>query len=233
VVLPDVARERRRTLENVLEAVAHEVRNPLMAIGGFAQRMARNLSGNGDVRRYAHIIAEESSRLERALNEAFEFLRDTELEFVPRDVTSMLEESVAHIAVLLEEKRIDLEFDDGRIPQLAMVDDLALRKAFQHLLMLLVRLTPADAGKIAIRMDFSAAGHELVIILRGDGARMPADLHAMLTGLDFSGKHFGSGFAALFARKTLESHQGRLEVHGGEDHVELAIFLPLLPRHRH
>jgi hypothetical protein len=50
-----------------LQAVAHEVRNPLQAIGGFARRLSLSLDPATKGGRYAKVIMDETSRLEKVL----------------------------------------------------------------------------------------------------------------------------------------------------------------------
>jgi HD-like signal output (HDOD) protein len=52
-----------------LEAVAHEIRNPLVAVAGFAKKLATSLDPSSKGGRYARIILDEARRLEVALNE--------------------------------------------------------------------------------------------------------------------------------------------------------------------
>ncbi len=61
--------ERQRIVEDTLQAVAHEIRNPLLAVGGFARKLARSLEPDTKGGEYVRIILEEASRLEKALSE--------------------------------------------------------------------------------------------------------------------------------------------------------------------
>ncbi len=51
-----------------LEAVAHEIRNPLTAVGGFARRLVEAMEPASEGGRYARVILEEATRLEQALS---------------------------------------------------------------------------------------------------------------------------------------------------------------------
>lgn len=61
--------EKLEALENLVESVAHEVRNPIMAIGGFARRIRDRLPEGNNLKMYADHILHEVVRLETMLNE--------------------------------------------------------------------------------------------------------------------------------------------------------------------
>jgi hypothetical protein len=58
-----------RCVKDALEAVAHEIRNPLTAVGGFARRLAVSLDPDSQSGKYARVILDEALRLEKILSE--------------------------------------------------------------------------------------------------------------------------------------------------------------------
>ena len=52
----------------VLQAVAHEIRNPLMAVGGFARKLADSVDPRSESGKYINIILTEAARLEKVLS---------------------------------------------------------------------------------------------------------------------------------------------------------------------
>jgi HD-like signal output (HDOD) protein len=58
-----------KSVKDALEAVAHEIRNPLTAVGGFARRLAVSLDPESQSGKYARVILDEALRLEKILSE--------------------------------------------------------------------------------------------------------------------------------------------------------------------
>ena len=67
--------DRDGEMAHALQAVAHEIRNPLTVVGGFARRLAKTIDPSSDEWKYVEVILQESRRLEQALEQASKGLR--------------------------------------------------------------------------------------------------------------------------------------------------------------
>ena len=126
--------EKNKLLENTLEAVVHEIRNPLMAIGGFANRLAKNVEQRGDVIEYVHLITKESLRLEKVLKDLVAYSQIYKPFIITRNIIQVVEKVLAAHQDLLDEKDIRLIRLYRPTPILIPLDEVEITKALQCLL---------------------------------------------------------------------------------------------------
>lgn len=222
-----IVRERKKVLEDLLDAVAHEIRNPLMVIGGFARRMTKNLGEKSDLLRYANIIARESSRLETILNEISGLSREYEPSIVESNLVQILDNTIDNLQGLLDQKNIEVLRDYKWNPPLLPVDQKAISKALRQILETVIYLIDKDDGKIWISLHPFLAANEVKIVIGSQGGNIPEDIRQIYQRLDFSSKAFGLGLRLVLAQKILEAHNGRINLETEDEIYRFIIHLPV------
>lgn len=121
-----VQREKLKTLGATAAEVAHEFRNPLVSIGGFARRLQKKHPDSSE----AEIILHETERLETILNRVSDYLRPIDMN--PREchVNTILEDSVALLGPQLEKEKIRIHLDLLNDLPTAHVDPAILTQVF-------------------------------------------------------------------------------------------------------
>ncbi|MBI4572663.1 MAG: GAF domain-containing protein [candidate division NC10 bacterium] len=144
--------ERLAALGEMAAHVVHEIRNPLVSIGGFARRLARRLLGREPEGQYAQIIAREVDRLERIVRDVQGMSRDVRPVLVETDVHILLQDCLVLFAERISQQRIDLRMDLAERPPSFPLDPAQLKQAIVNL--------------VANAMEAMAGGGTLTITTR-------------------------------------------------------------------
>ena len=89
-----VRSEKLAAVGEMSAMVAHAIRNPLTAIGGFARRLLKQEPANAATYKYIKIIIDEIDRLEMLLTEILDFVRPRELKLLPRQINEILDHTI-------------------------------------------------------------------------------------------------------------------------------------------
>jgi signal transduction histidine kinase len=209
-------------------SVAHELKNPLVSIGGFARRLDRSVALEEPEKRYAQTIVEEVSRLERILNDLLSYTRDEPMPFKDCDIRPILEESLSMVPGISDtgDLRIIREYGE-EIPRV-MGDPHQLKQAFYSLVTNALDAMK-EKGTLSLRIStFLINGAPFVRVeVEDTGSGIdPEKLHHIFNPF-YTTKEASLGLGLPIVHKIVTSHQGKIEVenHPGEG-INFIITLP-------
>ena len=218
MVIRDIA-ERRHLETRLLDAerlagvgqlsaqLAHELRNPLNAIAGAAQYLARRLPDEPDVAEYAGLIGEEVQRVNRFVSELLDLTRPAEPVFAPSMVNRVLREAAQKAAVArglpADQVRLDLAKD---LPPLDL-DAAMVTEAVVNLL-----ANAFDAGgeappEIASRFEASGGEGAVLVEVRDRGCGIPEDRLDEVRRPFVTSKAHGTGLGLVVVQRTAGVHR--------------------------
>ena len=126
-----VQTEKLNTLGAIAAEVAHEIRNPLVAIGGFARRLRENFPEA----RECDIILRESRRLETVLTRIRNYLKPVEIRSQECSVNTLITDCLALLAPETEQRRVMCRLDvEPRLP-IVFADPDILAEIFINLIL--------------------------------------------------------------------------------------------------
>ncbi len=126
--------EELRTLSEVSARLAHEIRNPLVAAGGFARRLLQTLPAADPHREQVQIIVQEVARLEKILEKTLAYLKPFEVVPERSSLNELLEEVFAGQEEWFRDRAVTLVKNlSPNLPVLAL-DRLLFKKVLESLL---------------------------------------------------------------------------------------------------
>jgi PAS domain S-box-containing protein len=198
--------ERMAALGEVAAKVAHEIRNPLVSIGGFAQRLENKLEGN--LKEYATIISREVRRLEDILRDILGFVREVRLSPSDVDVNGLMKEVFSLVESELTERGIAVETSFGDLP-LVRLDKDRMKEAFLNIVNNAIQAV-GNSGRIAAKTYASNA--QVVVQISDTGKGITEKEMPFIFDPFYTTKPTGTGLGLAITRRIVEEHKGRIEV---------------------
>ncbi|MGQ9694818.1 MAG: GAF domain-containing protein [Thermodesulfobacteriota bacterium] len=205
--------EKLAALGELVVSITHEIKNPLVSIGGFARRLERNFKENSSEKKYIRIILKEVKRLENILNSTLIYSREIPLPFQPCAVDRLLEETLSILESEISERNIYVhrQFSEDLPPILG--DPSQLKQVFLNLLMNSLQAIDRD-GQIALKACLSEEKKERVVEVevRDTGGGIPTEILENIFNPFFTTKQEGTGLGLAIAHKIITRHKGKIEV---------------------
>ena len=223
-----IEHEKLRSLGEMTANIAHEIKNPLVVIGGFTKRLAKKAHLDESEARYIEIITKEVARLESILTEILNYVKETPLLFELCDINELLDE----ILYLLSSDKgwegitITKEYDRNLSPTLCDVQQI--KQAFINILM---NSFEAMQGKgtvvISTESTLFRGQQFLAVSIKDTGGGVEPSFLDNIFNPFFTTKERGSGLGLAISNKIVTHHGGDIEVKNkpGEG-VTFIVYLP-------
>lgn len=219
--------ERLSVMGETSAIVAHELRNPLVAIGGFARTLSRTLPADDPNQRFASIITEEVGRLERIIHDLLDFIRPQKLLRKAIVGDELIAETVRRYEGKLVEQEIGLQFDLEAPGQVVHVNPSEIQQVLQNLVVNAMQAMGREGGLI-VRSRVAGGLYRAEILDTGPG--IPPEIRDRIFSPFFTTKASGSGLGLTICAQILKAHGGRLLAENRPEGGAMFGFLLPLPR---
>jgi len=206
--------EKLAALGRFTANVAHEIRNPLTSVGGFARRLDKKIPPGTKEKEYTEFIIAEVSRLESILKNILHFSRDMTPHPAENDIHETTERVLTMNEDLFREKSIAVKKNYSDIP-LFLFDKNILIEALENIVLNAVDSMPGGGIlTIVTEKDLDPDKPSVHVTVRDTGHGVPKDKLTVIFEPFYTTKvaEHGTGLGLSITRKIIEAMGGAVEV---------------------
>lgn len=202
-------KERLAALGEMAATVAHEIRNPLTSVRGFAQRIQRRSMDLADPKtsEYCAIIMEEVDRLNKFIKDVLDFARHAKPTFELTDLNSVVAEVLKMVRDEFERKEVTIVADLSPSLPPTVCDRMQMRQMLLNLVQN-ARSAVSRGGMVTVRTQ--ATGKYIRIRIVDNGHGIPRDVLPKIWSPFFTTKTHGTGLGLALVQRIVDDHRGRI-----------------------
>jgi len=221
--------EKLATLGELAARVAHDLKNPLVAIGGFARRLHGKMAEDCPDKVYTRTILKEVEEAEKILSDVLGYSKVPRLKKSLTDINALLDDVLFLYAEELRDRNIIVVKKLDRTLPPVYVDPPQIRQVFMNLI---PNALQAIGRKGAITVSTSRVvkqDRDMVRIEVSDtGGGIPEKDLPNIFNPFFTTKSTGTGLGLSIVKRIVELHGGEIEVvNNFPVGVAFLVFLPL------
>jgi signal transduction histidine kinase len=199
------ARETLTSLGDMAAGIAHEFKNSLATMDGYARLLMQDVPDNPAAR----ALRDEVRHLTQVVSDFLTFARPLRPVMAPVDLAGVVEEVVTLLREDFRRREVTLVLPES-LPVIPG-DAALLRRAFENLFRNALEAIPDDAPVREVRLRAITGPEDVTLLLEDSGTGFPPEVAANLFLPFFTTKKQGHGLGLAIVRKIIVSHNGRIE----------------------
>lgn len=220
-------REKLAAVGSLAAGVAHEIRNPLSSIKGYATYFGTRFPEGSEDREAAQIMVQEVDRLNRVITDLIGFSRPSDLTRRPTDVKALADHCLRLLGADAAAQGIALSLEaQDDLPPVPLDPD----RFSQALLNICLNgmEAMAEGGMLRLRID-RENGDFVRLRVSDTGHGIPAEHLGRIFDPYYTTKSQGTGLGLSIVHKIIESHGGAVSAASREGEPGGTTFTILLP----
>lgn len=220
--------ERLATIGEMAAGIAHELKGPMVAIGGFARRLDRKISAGTPEKNYISTIIEEEKRLESMLDEVLSFSRKTTICYERCSIAELIDSSLSIVGHACNKIGIEIIRNYPRKQVILYADCQQLKQVLINIFYNALEAMKGG-GTLKISVSLSSKDKQVLIKITDTGEGIPKIRQNSIFNPFFTTKKHGTGLGLPIANRIITNHGGKIRVRtpqGGG--AEFTLFLPYL-----
>lgn len=220
-----ISSERSAAIVNLVQGVAHEVRNPIMSIGGFAMRMKADLEKDNKFQKYLDIILNEATRLEKLVQDVKEIAEMQIAYLQPENINSLLSNIIRDFLPIMARQSIHMKTDIEDSLPIVTLDRVQISRALKNIIQNSIEALPTNS---ALKLSARAVDSIIRIVVEDFGIGIEEDKLGSILNPFVTSKTTGVGLGLTMVYQIVMNHHGKVDIksRGGKGTV-VTLDLPL------
>jgi PAS domain S-box-containing protein len=209
--------ERWASLGMMVEEIAHQVRNPIVTIGGYTQRLLKTFSRSTKSKYYLQQVLKETKRLEIMIQRVEEYVLIPRPIFQKEKMDELVEAVLQTFSKETAEKGVSLNLETRALKgetELFIDKDLIAKALFYILENSMEAVAPVSVGKKkeVIKVTLFGEGGNIGISISDKGEGIPKKNLDRIFEPFYSTRPDRVGLGLTFAKKVVEEQGGSIQV---------------------
>ena len=206
--------DRLASLGTLTAGLAHEIRNPLVAIKTFTHLLPERIDDQEFRDKFLQIASGEVDRISSLVTELLDFARTSDPKLEMENINIILDGMILLVSTEANKKQINVNKTyDSNLP-FVQIDREQMKQVFLNILLNAIEATP-EKGKITVgtRAFLKPSGEPYVQIEFTDtGYGIPPDQIEEIFNPFFTTKTTGSGLGLSISNQIVQDHKGYIDV---------------------
>lgn len=202
-----VRAERLSTIGKLSAQMAHEIRNPLVSIGGFARNISKHSEPNSKIRKFAEIISEEARRLEAIVSDVLSFSNIVKPQFKPTNLNSLIRSTLEILEDQIQNLNIDVKINLDESIGNVQLDPDQMRQVFLNLFK---NSISAMSNNGSLEITTKSSESFVWIDIADTGYGIPEEHHDKIFQPFFTTKSTGTGLGLSITYQLVDAHNGMI-----------------------
>jgi signal transduction histidine kinase len=218
--------EKQASIDELSSTIAHEIRNPIAAAKSLVQQIGEDPHSVENVE-YAKVAATELDRVERQISHLLRYAREEDYKFEHVNLAGVVDAALTEMRAKLDAAKVAVARNYIAGPTL-LADGEKLRQVFANVIDNAIDALAGVAEGRRIDLFLENGSRQATVRIRDNGCGIPTDRIERTFNPFFTTKAKGTGLGMAIAKKTVEAHEGTIDVVSEPGRgTEFVVTLPL------
>jgi two-component system sensor histidine kinase HydH len=201
--------EKLAAVGKLAAGVAHEIRNPLSSIRGFAQFLRHALSENPKEQEYAEVMVKEVDRINKVVTDLLTFSSPMRAEPAPTDIGELLDHTIRLVEEDAKGSGVEINSEASQDLTAVQLDANQMTQALLNLLLNAIQMSESG-GKISVGAAMD--GNSLRVWVEDGGPGISTENMDKIFDPFFTTRDKGTGLGLAIVHSIVENHHGEIKV---------------------